>query len=170
MADTYSLSGTIALAISMAHTCTQDDGSVSSDPVSKTISFALSNGGGDGNVSDIYHERRVLTTGATQEYDLAGVLVDELGQTLTFAQIKGIIIHSTLAANKTLTIGAGTDELLGWVGDATDVINVYAGGMFALIAPNTGYTVTAGSADDLLVTNAAGGSSTYDIIIIGDAT
>lgn len=168
MADTFSLSGTIALAISMAHTNTQDDGSVASDPLSKTISQAIANGTGDGQATQMFHERRTLTTGATYEYDLAGALVDELGQTLTFAAIKAIIIYSTSASNKILTIGAGTHPLAGWVGDAaSDTVKVNAGGLLVLIAPNTGYTVTAGSADDLLVTNAAGGSSTYDIIIIG---
>lgn len=168
MADTYSLTGSIALAISMAHTCTQDDGSIASDPISKTISTAIANGTGDGQATQIFHERRTLTTGANYEYDLAGALVDELGQTLTFATIKAIIIHSTLAANKVLTVGAGTHPLAEWVGDAaSDVVNIHAGGLFCLIAPNTGYTVTAGSADDLKVTNASGGSTIYDIIIIG---
>jgi hypothetical protein len=172
MADTYSLSGLLSLAISMTHTKTQDDGAVASDPISKTISQTLTYGAAAtaGAVQDMFHERRTLTTGATYEYDLAGGLTDEFGQTLTFTAIKGIIIHSTSADNKVLTVGAGTDELVGWVGDATDVVNIHAGGLFCLLAPNTGYTVTAGSADDLLITNAAGGSSTYDIIIIGNSS
>lgn len=169
MADTYSLTGSIALAISLAHTCTQDDGSVASDPISRTISqaFTYNTGATAGGIQQMFHERRTLEASGNYEYDLAGALVDELGQTLTFATIKGIIIHSTSADNKVLTVGAGTDELVGWVGDATDVVNIHAGGLFCLLAPNTGYTVTAGSADDLKITNAAGGSSTYDIIIIG---
>jgi hypothetical protein len=168
MADTYSLSGSLALAISIAHTCTQDDGSVASDPISRTISQAIANGTGDGQATQIFHERRTLTTGASQEYDLAGSLVDELGQTLTFAAIKAIIIYSTTSTNKVLTVGAGTHPLAEWVGDAaSDTVKINAGGLFGLIAPNTGYTVTAGTADDFKVTNAAGGSTIYDIIIIG---
>jgi hypothetical protein len=38
MADTYSLSGLLSLAISLTHTKTQDDGSVAQDPIAKTIS------------------------------------------------------------------------------------------------------------------------------------
>ncbi len=171
MANVDTLAGSIRLALALAHNNTQDDTSVSTDPVNKTITWTITDGTDGGKANAIFHERRTLTTGANYEYDLAGGLDDEFGTTLTFATIKAIIIHSTLAANKVLTIGAGTHPLGDWVGTpATDVVKLNAGGVFMLTAPNTGYTVVAGDTnpgDDLKITNAAGGSSTYDIIIIG---
>lgn len=167
MADTFSVTGTINDAITIAHTKTQDDGAVATDPLVKAINQTLAYGDGDGQVNGFYHERRTLTTGASQEYDLYGGLENEFGETLNFATIKAIIIHSTLPANKALTVGNGTHPLVGWVGDGADTVIINPGGKLILVAPNTGYTVTADTADDLKITNASGGSSTYDLIILG---
>jgi hypothetical protein len=48
------------------------------------------------------------------------------------------------------------------------VVKVPAGGMLLLYAPDaTGFAVTAATADQLKITNSAGASCDYDIVIVG---
>jgi hypothetical protein len=168
MADIHDLSGFINLAVTLAHDNTQDDGAVVTDPLVASISKVFENGTGDGQADLVFHERRTLEHGGYWNYVLDGdILIDELGRALAFVHVKAIIIHSTLAANKVLTIGGGLIPLIGWVGAAGDKVKINPGGWLVLIAPNTGYPVSLAEADVLRVTNTIGGSTTYDIIIIG---
>jgi hypothetical protein len=135
--------------------------------LSETINFAFTNGTGNGQVDLLYSNTSTLAASTADTIDLAGVLADSaFGSTLTFATVKAIIIKSTAAANKVLTFGGNSGTWETW-GSAGGTVKIMPGGMLALIAPNTGYAVTADSADIVKVTNASGGSSTYDIWIFG---
>ena len=136
----------------------------------KIIATALTNGVGLNQVDLMWSDTRTLNASTSEDIDLAGALTDAaFGATLTFARVKAIIIYSKLAANKRLSVGgAASNAFINWVGDASDVINVDPGGCFVLINPTaTGYAVTADTGDILKITNASGGASTYDIIILG---
>jgi hypothetical protein len=52
-------------------------------------------------------------------------------------------------------------------GDGDSRVKVKAGGAIHLIAPLTGYTVTGGSADIIIIENIGSGSITYDLIVKG---
>ena len=167
MADVFDLYGNLSLAVNLEHTRTGDDTCVTSDPLIKTIVTAFTNGTGNGQADKVFHERRTLAAEAYKTYAFASHMTPvRLNETISFATVKAIIIHSTLAANKELTLGGIVGAaFVEWVGDASDLVKIQPGGLFVLTAPNTGYATT--GADELLITNAAGGSSTYDIIVIG---
>jgi hypothetical protein len=58
---------------------------------------------------------------------------------------------------------------LGPFGASTHTVAVPPGGILLLVDPNTGWTVTAGTADLLKITNASStGSATYDIELFGE--
>lgn len=137
--------------------------------LAKTITHALTNGTSDKQADVIFSDTRTLTTGANETLNLAGSLVDSaFGSTLTFVNIKAIMIFSKLDANRVLTVGgAASNGFATPFGASTDTIKINPGGSLVLIAPNTGYAVTAGTGDLLKIANASGGSTTYDIIIIG---
>lgn len=135
-------------------------------PILKDVILALTNGVG-ANQADLYwSDTRTLTTGAADSIDLAGVLTDPaFGNVLTFARIKAIFIWNKLAANKQLVVGGGSNP---WIGAGALATKINPGGAILLTSPDaTAYPVVAGTGDILTITNASGGDSTYDIIIIG---
>lgn len=137
------------------------------DVLTKSIIQNFTNGTGSGQADQIFRDQRTLADGATENLDLAGVLTDPFGVTLTFAKVKVIIIQN-LSTTQTLTLGgAATAQFINWVGGATYTVNIPPGGFFAIAAPIAGFAVTATTGDLLKVLNSAGASCIYNIVIIG---
>jgi hypothetical protein len=131
---------------------------------------SLGDGTGANQADLIWSDTRTLAASATENLDLAGSLVDALGSTLTFARVKAIYVHAADGnVNDVVFGGAASNGFVGPFADATDKIKVKSGGTWAIVAPGaTGYPVTAGTGDILLVANGGSGTSvTYDIVIIG---
>jgi hypothetical protein len=130
----------------------------------------LDSGTGANQADRIFHDNDTIAPSGTKDWDLAGVLLDPYGATITFARIKGIVIAAAAANINNLIVGnAAANGFLNWVGAATHVVNVRPGGIFALFAPDaTAYAVTAATADILRITNSGAGTSVvYDIVLIG---
>jgi hypothetical protein len=110
---------------------------------------------------------RALATTASENLDLAGSLTDYRGQTITFARIKGIAIYN--AGPAILQVGgAASNAFINWVANSSDIVNIRAGGLLLLLAPDaTAYAVTASTGDILKLANAGGGALTYDIALLG---
>jgi hypothetical protein len=144
-----------------------NDLSTTKDQVNLAISQAFANGTGNNQADKLFHDKRSLGDGASEDLDLAGSLSDVFGAVLAFVKIKGIIIQN-LSTTQILTIGgAAANALLNWVADASDKINIPPGGAFCLFAPLAGFAVTAGTGDILKVANSAGAACDYNIWIIG---
>lgn len=137
------------------------------DVLSKTIQKEFANGTSSGQCDKVFRDQRTLTTGASENIDLAGTLTDPFGATVTFAKVKVIIIEN-LSTTQTLTVGgAASNQVINWVGAATDTIKIPPGGFFALAAPAAGFAVTADTGDLLKILNSAGASCIYNIVILG---
>jgi hypothetical protein len=133
-------------------------------------SWVIASGTGANQADLVWSDQRTLTTGASEELDLSGSLVDAFGTTLAFARIKALVIYAATGNGALIQVGgSAANGFVNWVASATDIINVRAGGTFALIAPDaTAYAVTAGTGDLLKITNTDGGAAAiYDIYIIG---
>lgn len=143
-------------------------GAVSLD-LNWALDLALTEGTGANQADKIFADRRTLAASATENLDLAGVLPDPFGATLTFVTVKAIVVKASAANTNDLVIGAaGSNPFTGPLGGTSPTISVRPGGMVVLAAPATGWTVTAGTGDILKVTNGGSGTGvTYDIIIIG---
>lgn len=138
-------------------------------PLSLTKTLRMATGTGANQADKIFHDRRTLAASATENLDLAGVLVDALGSTITFARIKAVIVVAAdTNTNNVNVIREGTNgvPLFLALGDG---IPVRPGGFFAWAAPDgTAVAVTGGTGDLLTFTNSAGSTSvTYDVVIIG---
>lgn len=130
----------------------------------------LTDGTGADQAKQIFTDQRTLAASASENLDMAGVLANAFGTTLTFTKIRAIIIRAASTnTNNVLVGGHATAALVGWVSDATDVVVVRPGGIFVITAPDaTGIAVTATTADMLKIANSSSGSSVvYDIVIIG---
>lgn len=151
-----------------------DDISAPVDDTEYPEDFSFANGGGDSEIRYMFRERRTLLGNSEQAYDLAGGLVDVFGDTLTMTTLKQLVIYNrNTGSGEDLKFGQlaspTSGNLLSEIFDGdTDVrVKIKAGARFDLLAPLTGYTITGGSADVLLVSNEGAAAVTYDIIIKG---
>lgn len=136
--------------------------------VDESFSADLASGTSASQADLIWSDTRTLTASATENLDLAGVLADAFGATLTFVKIKAILIKAAAGNTNNVVIGNGSNPFLGPFGAAAHTLAVPPGGCVALFAPVSGWAVTAATADILKVANSSSGSSvTYDITIVG---
>jgi hypothetical protein len=143
------------------------DGRDTVDQIPHSDDYVFGSGTGTGRVDIEFVDDRTLTTGASENLDLSGVLIDAFGQTIAAANIKGIEISANAANTTNVTFGgAASNAFLGPFGDATDVLILKPGARAVIFDP-AGWAVTAGTADILKVTNASGASATYRIKLLG---
>lgn len=134
----------------------------------KASDIVLSDGSGNNQVNKVFSSNRTVLTAANDDLDLAGVLTDPFGVALTFATVKVIVIRADPANTTILTVSPGpTNGFVGPFGASTHTVAVRPGGVVMFAAPQTGYTVTAGTGDILRIANAAGASAIYTIEILG---
>lgn len=130
----------------------------------------LGNGTGANQADKMYAATRTLALSTGEDLDLAGVLTDSFGASITFARIKAMLFRASAAnANNVIVGNAASNGFVSWCGSATDKVTVRPGGTFALFAPDAvAYAVTASTADLLHVLNGGAGTAvTYDVVLIG---
>lgn len=136
-----------------------------------SISTEWTNGTGSVQANSMWTDERTLANGATDSLDLAGGLTDAFGATITFTVLKCILIAIDAPdGTKALRVGpnAVANAFQGPFGAVS--ANVYLTVMKQLYIeePYTGWTVTAGSADLLVINNNSGVSVTYRILLLGE--
>lgn len=138
-------------------------------PLSLTQRITLTDGSGLNQANMVFSDRRSLNASATEDLDLAGSLVGNFGDTLTFARIKGLIVVASSANTNNVQVTRPAANGVPLFLAAGDGIPVLPGGAFAWFSPNAaGVAVTAGTGDLITFTNSAGSTSvTYDVVIIG---
>lgn len=167
-----SLTGRVSTALALIFDGAPTFGS-SQHVVQDTYTHTFTNGSGANQVDRIYTETRTITASSSATLDLAGVLADPFGATITFARIKAILIFADAAnANNVVMGAAASNQFVGPFGDASDTLSTKPGGTTVLIAPDaTGWPVTGGSTDQLKFANSAAGTSvTYDLVILGSSS
>lgn len=167
------LTSTMKVSLSARQTGTNDFGTPLFTPeLSAVLSLA------DGTVANtadlIFVDERTVASASNDDLDLAGVLANALGGTLTFVEIVAILIinrsKAGVANTTNLTIGGGTNPFVGFLGGTTPTVGpIRPGGVFFLASPaDVGIgTVTAGTGDILRIANSSGAAATYQIAIIG---
>ena len=163
-----SVSGKITLRLDV----TQTGGADLTTPTEllPTIDFDVADGTGADQMDMLWHDQRTLAASTSEDLDLAGSLVDAFGTTMTFAEVRLLIVMASSAnTNDVLVGGASANQFINWVSDASDVVVVKPDGMLFLYNPSDGaYAVTAGTGDLLQIENSGAGTSvTYDIYIGG---
>jgi len=154
-------------------------------PINLTEALAFTFGSGALQADQIFFDRRVLAAGANETLDLSGVLENPLGGTISFANVKGIVIvnrsdETSTSPSHTITDaeivvgGAAANTFLGPFQDASDKLGIPAGGIVFVARPTAaGWDVVdeyAVVTDQLKIENADGsGEALYDIYIWGDS-
>lgn len=140
-----------------------------SSPLQYSQQLTLSEGTGLNAANKIWSDNRTIAASGTDPLDLAGVLTDPFGATITLVRVKGIIVRAAVGNTNNVVVGAGSNPLVNYLGGTTPTVIVRPGGLFCLMAPDaTGYGVTAATGDILQIANSGAGSSVnYDIVVIG---
>jgi hypothetical protein len=161
----------ISVSVTANQSETLDLGSRSS-AMTQTYKANLSDGTGAGQADRVFHDQRTLAASATENLDLAGVLTDPLGTSLTFARIKAIVVKAAAGNTNDVIMGGDvTNTFFGPFADETDGIRIRPGGVVCIAcgeADSTGYTVAAGTGDLLKFLNGGGSTPvTFDVTLIG---
>jgi len=130
----------------------------------------ISNGTGDNQADLLFVDTRTIAASSNDDLDLAGgSLSDPLGNALTFATVKAILVKAAAGNTNDVVVG-GEDSaaFVGPFGGTDETISIPPGGSCLLTAPVDGWAVTATAADILRIANSAGGTGVdYDIMIVG---
>lgn len=141
------------------------------DAGARNFDDALVQGTGLDQADLLWHDRRTLAGGASEELDLTGGLTASVsGAALTFARVKGIVLKNrSLATDATLSVGgAASQAFSACFGAGDDVLKIGPDGLVVLWNPSAaGYAVTDGSSDRLKFAAAGAGSLEYDVLIFG---
>lgn len=164
------VSTTMALAAFAEQSAALDLGSAKA-PMRLQRKVSLTDGTGAGQANRVFSDRRSIAASSAEDLDLAGVLLDAFGATLTFVRIKGLYIAAAATNVNNVVVGADATNPWATLLNATGTITLRPGAAFAAFAgaaDGTGYAVTAGTGDLLQVANSGAGSAVeYDIFVVG---
>lgn len=106
--------------------------------------IALDFGTTANKADQVWSDIRTLGASANESLDLAGVLADVFGATLTMVEVVGLLVIADAAnTNNVIVGGAATNTFVGFFGSATDTLVVKPGGFAFIAAPtNPAYTDT----------------------------
>jgi len=163
-----SLTAEVRLSVSGKQLNPLDLGTVAL-PFSLSASASLANGVAAGQADRVFTDRRTLIASATEDLDLAGVLIDAFGAAITFAKIKALIIKAADGNTNNITVSrpAGATGVPLFLA-ISDGFVLPPGFTNAWFGSGAGVVVTPGTGDLITITNAAAGTPvTYDVVIIG---
>jgi len=162
------VTGAFALAIDLKQV-KDTDLSNPEDSLKLSKRWGFLPGAANGQADILFHDIRTLTASSTEDLDLAGVLSNAFGNTVTMAEVAALYIEADSENTNDVVFGpAASNGFLGPFGDASDRLKVAPGKCAMIMAPAAGWAVTAGTGDKLFVGN--GGSGTpvaYTIILVG---
>jgi len=166
------LSGSAVVQLAFQHANIALDLSTPAYTLAMKSQKDFSNGTGDSQANDIWHDRRSLGASATETLDFFGGVTNAFGVVLSFTKIKGVFVvaDSNNNAANNLEIGgnAATVCSLGFVA-TNDKFQLAPGGIFFVTNPIVGWTVSS-TTDLLLMANDAGTNTiSYDIAVWGVA-
>jgi hypothetical protein len=158
----------VSLTVTGQQTAALDLGTAAA-PFSLSAIAHLTTGTGVGMADRVFSDTRTLGASATEDLDLAAILLDAYGAALTFAKIKALIIRAaaanTNAVNVSRPAGATGVPLFLAISDG---LVIPPGFTFAWFGTGAGVVVTPSTGDLITVTNAGAGTSvSYDVVIIG---
>jgi len=138
-------------------------------PFALTSAVRLLSGTAAGQVDRVFTDTRTLGISATEDLDLAAVLLDAFGAAITFVKIKALIIKAAAGNtnNVHLSRPAGATGVPLFLA-VSDGIIIPPGFTFAWFGSGAGITVTPSTGDLITLTNSGAGTGvTYDVIILG---
>ncbi len=163
------LSTSIAASISATETSALDAGTASF-PANVRYTKSLASGTAANQADVLWSDTRTLAASATENLDLAGVLIGAFGGIVVNAKIKYLIITTAAGNTNNVVVGGAASNAFPLFGDPTDTVALKPDGVLLVGAGGIGghATVTAGTGDILKIANSGGTTPvTYTIAIVG---
>jgi hypothetical protein len=136
-----------------------------------TLNTVLGTGANQADI--LFADERQVNASSNDDLDLAGVLANAFGQTIAAAELVAILVINAPVAGSpnttNLTIGGGTNPVVGFLGGTSPTIGPIRPGGFALLACGDAAglgAVTAGTGDILRIANSSGATARYQIAIV----
>lgn len=160
-------SAVLQLLFSASQSVANDLGNALFQPsLNKKLEF--SNGVGSGQADLLFTDERTVGISSNDDIDLAGVLSDVAGQTITAVEMVALAIVADSTNVNSLSVGGGSNPWISsWLATG-DGIKVPPNGLFVIggyDAAGLG-AVVAATGDILRIANGAGTTSKYKIIIL----
>jgi hypothetical protein len=162
------LSATVSVGIDFNQSGSADFGPQRFEgKVSTLLQFA--NGTGANQADILFADERTVASNTNDDLDLAGVLSNAFGQTITAAKVVAVLLinkpllASDPANTTNLTLGGSSNPVPSLSSGA-----IGPGGAVLLVDPDAGglATVTASTGDILRVANSSGAAAKYQILIL----
>lgn len=132
---------------------------------------ALANGTDSGQADRVWHDSRTLSSGTDEDLALSSLPVNLFDGSLAIAlaKVKAIfLVNTATTEGEDLVVGGATaDEWQGPFAAAGNKITVPADSCLLLVNKKAGWTVSAGSSDQLRIANNGAGNITYNIAVLG---
>jgi hypothetical protein len=156
-----------SISVSQTGTAVLGNAPAWSGAIDKTLSFA--NGTGANQVDIVYVAERSVNSASNDDIDLAGVLTDAFGASITAAELVAVVIvnqqYDGTANTTNLTMGGSASGVPGFT---SALWPLSPGGVFEIVSPGAAglATVTASTGDILRVANSSGATNKYQIAIL----
>ncbi|KKN74298.1 hypothetical protein LCGC14_0392370 [marine sediment metagenome] len=146
------------------------DDRTATDPINLSRTTSLANGTGASKANQSFHDQRSLASGANEELDLAGSLVDAFGDTITFTKIKAMRLVNQSLVDDFLIFGAAANGFNTPIGAVADKLRLKRGGLIIIEDPLDGYAVTTGTGDLLRIEHEAvtAAAAIYELTLVGE--
>lgn len=135
--------------------------------IDKSMEFAAGTAAvGQSNV--LFSDERTLNASANEDLDLAGVLADALGATITAAEVVAVYIEAAAGnTNNVILSQPASNGVAGIFSAAGDGLAIGPGDCFLLTRRN-GVAVVAATGDKINIANSGAGTPvTYKILLLG---
>lgn len=138
-------------------------------PLDYTKKMTWTNGTLVNTADKVFSDTRTVTASSTDALDLAGSLTDIYGATLTFVEVRGLLVVAAAGNTNNCRLNRPASNGVPLFLAASDGIDIPPGGFFFWACPADGkVTVTPSTGDIINIDNSSSGSSvTYDVVIIG---
>lgn len=138
-------------------------------PLEYTKKVTWTNGTTADKADLVFSDTRTVGASSTDALDLAGSLSSVYGATLTYVELRGLIVVAATGNTNNVRLNRPASNGVPLFLAASDGIDIPPGGCFAWFCGADGkVTVTAGTGDIINCDNSSSGTSvTYDVIIVG---
>jgi hypothetical protein len=138
-------------------------------PMEYTKKMTWTNGTTVDKADLVYSDTVTVAASGTQAFDLAGSLSSIYGATLTYVELKALLVVAAVGNTNNCRLNRPASNGVPLFLAASDGIDIPPGGFFFWACPADGkVTVTAATGDLINVDNSSSGTGvTFDIVIIG---
>lgn len=145
------------------------DLSTPKDEVWKSISLLFTNGIGDDQGNEMFHDERTLAASATEDLDLSGTALQNVfGDNIALTEMKVLIVEALSTNTNNVEVSRPASNGVPFLAAAGDKVSLGPGDFFVFVR-RAGVTVTAGTGDLITFTNSAGSTEVkYRVIILGN--